>query len=58
MEFASYHSSVTAKDNRLHYEREYTVRQVVIPAEKAEAFRKLEGSILSDEKGTAVLRKQ
>jgi hypothetical protein len=58
VEFASYHSSVTAKDNRLHYEREYTVRQVVIPAEKAEAFRKLEGSILSDEKGTAVLRKQ
>ena len=58
LDFASYHSTVTAKDNLLHYEREYTVRQVEIPADKAEAFRKLESAILSDEKGTAVLRKQ
>jgi hypothetical protein len=58
MDFASYHSSVTAKANLLHYEREYVVRQVEIPAEKAQDFRKLEGHILADERGTAVLKKQ
>jgi hypothetical protein len=58
VDFASYHSAVTAKGNQLHYEREYVVRQVEIPADKADAFRKLEGAILTDEKGTAVLKKQ
>ncbi len=58
MDFASYHSTVTAKANQLHYEREYVVRQVEIPPEKASAYRKLESAILSDEKGTAVLKKQ
>jgi hypothetical protein len=58
VDFASYHSTVTSKDNKLHYEREYVVRQVEIPAGKAASFRKLEGAILADEKGTAVLKKQ
>ena len=58
MDFASYHAAVTTKGNVLHYEREYVVRQVEIPADKAADFRKLEGAILSDEKGTAVLKKQ
>jgi hypothetical protein len=57
-DFATYHSTVTAKDNKLHYERELVVRQVQLSADKAAAFRKLEGAILSDEKGTAVLKKQ
>ena len=57
-DFASYRSTVTAKDDRLHYERDYIVRKVEIPAEKAADFRKLEGAILADEKGTAVLKKQ
>ena len=57
-DFASYHSSVTAKANQLHYEREYVVRQVEIPADKAAQFRHLESAILTDEKGTAVLKKQ
>jgi hypothetical protein len=57
-DFATYHSTITAKDNHLHYEREYVVRQVEIPADKAAAFRKLESAILTDEKGTAVLKKQ
>jgi hypothetical protein len=56
--FASYRSSVSAKDNQLHYEREYVVRQVEIPPGKAADFRKLEDAIFSDEKGTAVLKKQ
>jgi hypothetical protein len=58
VDFATYHSTVTAKDNKLHYERDYVVRQVQIPADKAIAFRKLESAILSDEKGTAVLKRQ
>ena len=56
--FASYHAAATAKGNVLHYEREYVVRQVEIPADRAADFRKLEGAILFDEKGPAVLKKQ
>ena len=58
LDFASYHSNITAKGDQLHYEREYIVRQVEIPAARAADFRKLEGAILMDEKGTAVLKKQ
>jgi hypothetical protein len=58
LDFASYHSAVTAKDNVLHYEREYVVRQVEVPAAKAAEFRKLERAILSDEKSAAVLKRQ
>jgi hypothetical protein len=58
VDFASYHSTITAKNNLLRYEREYVVRQVEIPADKAASFRKLEGAILADEKGTAVLKRQ
>ncbi len=56
--FASYHSAVSAKDNVLRYEREYVVRQVEIPASKGEDYRRLEGAIVEDEQGTAVLKKQ
>jgi 1-acyl-sn-glycerol-3-phosphate acyltransferase len=58
LDFASYHSNITAKGDDLHYEREYVVRQVELPAERAADFRKLESAILRDEKGTAVLKKQ
>jgi hypothetical protein len=57
VEFASYHSTITAKENNLHYERDFVVRQIQIPADRADAFRKLEGAIVMDEKGTAVLKK-
>ena len=49
--------TVTAKGNMLHYEREYMVKQVEIPADKAAEFRKLQSAILMDEKGTAVLKR-
>ncbi len=58
LDFASYHSTVSAKGNVLHYDREYTVRQVEIAPAKAQSFRLLESAILTDEKGTAVLKKQ
>lgn len=56
--FATYHSTITAKDSQLHYERDYVVRKVELAASEAGVYRKLEGTILADEKGTAVLRKQ
>ncbi len=58
LDFASYHSTVTAKGSVLHYEREYVVRQVEIPAARVADFRRLESTILADEKNAAVLKKQ
>lgn len=58
LDFASYHSRFTTQGGTLHYEREYTVRQVQIPADRAADFRKLQNTILMDERGTAVLKKQ
>jgi hypothetical protein len=58
LDFASYHSSVSAKGNLLHYEREYVVRKVEIPPAQAADFRRLESAILADEKNAAVLKKQ
>jgi hypothetical protein len=57
-DFASYHSSISAKGNVLHYQREYIVKQVEISADKAADFKKLESAILFDEKGAVVLKKQ
>lgn len=56
--FASYRSSVTAKDNTLHYESEYVVRQVQIPAGEAAGFRKLEDAIVSNERAMVLLKRQ
>jgi hypothetical protein len=56
--FASYHSSVSAKGKTLHYERDLKVTQVELPVEEAPEFRRLEGTILADEKSTAVLKRQ
>ncbi len=58
LDFASYHATTTAKGSVLHYEREYVVRQPEIPAARAADFRKLETTILEDESGAAVLKKQ
>ncbi len=56
--FASYQSSVTARDGVLHYESEYVVRDVQIPAADAADFRRLELAILKNEKSSVVLKKQ
>lgn len=55
--FASYSSTVTAKDGTLHYERDYIVRNVEIPPARAADFRRLESAIVEDEQGLAVLKK-
>ncbi|MGA3081609.1 MAG: DUF3857 domain-containing protein [Terracidiphilus sp.] len=58
LDFAAYRSTVSVKGNLLHYDREYVVRQVEIPPAKVADFRRLESAILSDEKDSAVLKKQ
>lgn len=58
MDFASYHSKATASGNVLHYEREYIVRQVELPASRASDFRKLQSAIVEDQQSAAVLKKQ
>jgi hypothetical protein len=57
LDFASYHSTVSAQGNLLHFECEYVVRQVEIPPTQAAAFRQLEKAILRSEKGAAILKK-
>jgi len=58
LDFASYHSSISVKGSQLHYERDYIVRQVELPPDRAADFRRLESMIVADERGTAVLKKQ
>jgi hypothetical protein len=58
MDFASYHSTISAKGKTLHYERDYKLTKVELPPEKAPDFRRLEGMILADEKATVVLKKE
>ena len=50
-------TSLSGKGKVLHYERDYKVKTVELPAEKAAEFHKLEGTILADEKATVVLKK-
>jgi hypothetical protein len=57
-DFASYHSEITAKDRVLHYERDFKMKKVELPAERQADFNHLEGTILADEKATVVLKKQ
>lgn len=57
LDFASYHSSLSAKGNLIHYENEYVVRDVEIPPSQADNLRKLANTILTDERGMAVLKK-
>ena len=60
-DFASYHSTVSApesgKGKVLHYERDYIVKQLELPAEKQPDYLHLQGIIGSDEKATVVLKK-
>lgn len=56
--FATYHSEVKAQGNVLHYQREYVLKQVTLPAADYPALRKLEATITTDENSDAVLKKQ
>jgi hypothetical protein len=56
--FATYHSEVKALGGTLHYQREYILKQVTLPAGDYAALRKLESAITTDENSDAVLKKQ
>ena len=56
--FGTYRSTVTAKAGVLHYDRELVMKEIELPADQAADFRKFEGTILLDEKSSAVLKKQ
>ncbi len=58
LDFASYHSTISAKGKTLHYERDYIVRKVELAAEKQSDFLHLQSAMLSDEKATVVLKQQ
>ena len=57
LDFASYESSTKVDGNRLHYIRTYTVRQVLLPAERYAEVQKLAAMIDADEQNKAVLKK-
>ncbi len=56
--FASYKSEVKSDVSALHYTREYVVRDLQLSPEKDADLCKLEGAILADENGSAVLKKK
>jgi hypothetical protein len=60
-DFASYHSKVSVpeaqKGTVLHYERDYKVKQVELPAARQPEFLHFEGAVMADEKSTVVLKK-
>jgi hypothetical protein len=57
-DFASYHSSVTAEGNTLHYTREYLVKQLQLDASRYDDLRKFSERIAYDEASNAVLKKK
>ncbi len=55
--FASYQSRSEVHGNRLHYARQYTVNQVVLPSEKYQALQNLMGQVEQDERSQVVFKK-
>jgi hypothetical protein len=55
--FASYVSSTELHGHTLHYSRTYTVRQVVVPAEKYDDVQRLAAVIAADEDSRAILKR-
>jgi transglutaminase-like putative cysteine protease len=56
--FAAYESASEMKDGTLRYRRTYTIRQIVLPAERYADLEKLARAIAFDEQGRAVLKKK
>jgi hypothetical protein len=56
--FATYESSTRMEGDTLHYTRSYTVRQVIVPADKYDDLHKLAAVIEGDEQNRCVLKKK
>ena len=54
--FASYHSKTEVAGNAIRYERTFEVKELSVPASKAEDLKKFYRIIASDERNTAVLK--
>jgi uncharacterized protein DUF3857/transglutaminase superfamily protein len=54
--FASYHSKTEVAGNAIRYQRTFEVKELSVPASKAEDLKKLYRIIASDERNTAVLK--
>jgi hypothetical protein len=54
--FASYHSKTTAVGNVIHYARTMEVKELSVPANKAQDLRQLYRIIAADERATVVLK--
>jgi hypothetical protein len=55
--FATYQSETKVENNTLHYSRTYTVREIVLPANRYPEVQKLERTINADEQGSVVLKR-
>ena len=56
--FASYVSSTEVHGRMLHYSRTYTVREVILPAEKYGELQKLSNVIAADEDSRVILKRE
>jgi len=55
--FASYQSKIEVQGPKLHYWREYIVRQLTVPPEKFNDWVRLQGSIGADQSAAVVLKR-
>jgi hypothetical protein len=56
--FANYHSKTELSDNILRYVRTFEVKEVSVPASKADALKKLYRIVATDERNTVILKKR
>ncbi len=54
--FASYHSKSEVRGNVIHYTRTFEIKELSVPASRAEELKRFYRIIASDERDTAVLR--
>ena len=57
MGFAAYRSKFEVAGNKLRYSREFIRREVLLPAERVEELRKMQGIIGADENAAVVLKR-
>ena len=58
MGFAAYQSRTVMQGSTMHYTRQYTVRQLEVPADQYHAVQQLIGQIEQDERSQAVFKKK
>jgi hypothetical protein len=56
-EFASYASQIQVTGNKVHYTRTYQVKEVIVPLEKLDEFRRFNHQISADERSSVVLKR-